>query len=128
MGPKLTVKCPYGEKKGFAVFCKLINKKVSPLKYPCTSDHYQKCPIYRQYAGAKEEKAEVAETRKEAEEAPPRREPVREEAPPPAGGFKKPEEARTCHECIFYSELTKMCLKLKIKVDDPNNPPCKRGA
>ena len=119
------VKCPYGEKKGFAVYCRLAGKKVSPLKYPCTSEHYEKCPIYVKYA------KEVREVREEAprvaeESAPIGERAGREVQRSAQGGFKKPEEARTCHECIFYSELTNMCLKLRIKVDDPNNPPCKR--
>ncbi len=122
--------CPYAERKGLAVYCKLANKKVSPLRYPCFSSHWQKCPIYREMAPKleaekKEERKEVKEERRVEEK--PREAPAGRPALPSAG-FKKPEEARTCHECIFYSELTGMCLKLKIRVKDPNNPPCKSGS
>ncbi len=118
----MVVKCPYGKKKGFAVYCELLGKNVSPLKYPCTSDHYQRCPIYQKHA---EEKATEEERRVETH---PEARPERRPSPPPPtkGAFKRPEEAENCYECIFYSELTKMCLKLKIRVDDPYNPPCKK--
>jgi len=119
----LVVKCPYGEKKGLAVFCKLINEKVSPLKYPCTSDHYEKCPIYQKYA-----KREAAEEKEAPKSAPATAPPPPLQAPRPAVkrvAFKRPEEAENCYECIFYSELTKMCLKLKVRVQDPYHPPCK---
>ncbi len=39
--------------------------------------------------------------------------------------LKFPREARSCEECIYYSELLKYCLKFKIKVEDPKVPPCK---
>ncbi len=117
--------CPYAERRGLAVFCKLANKKVSPLRYPCFSSHWDKCPIYREMAPKIEEERKKEEVKAESTRPPS----TPSETPRSVGkGFKKPEEARTCHECIFYSELTGMCLKLKIRVDDPNNPPCKRGS
>ncbi len=118
--------CPYAERRGLAVFCKLANKKVSPLRYPCFSTHWDKCPIYREMAPKMQQKEEK-EVEAKAERT--RATTAKNEVPRSIGkGFKKPEEAKTCHECIFYSELTGMCLKLKIRVDDPNNPPCKRGS
>ncbi|NPA85587.1 MAG: hypothetical protein GXO07_06260 [Crenarchaeota archaeon] len=122
----MVVKCPYGEKKGFAVFCRLLGQKVSPLKYPCTSDHYEKCPVYQERA----EKREEAPKEVPREPPPPPKKEAKEEAPKPPpqrpATFKRPEEASNCFECIFYSELTRMCLKLKIRVEDPYNPPCKK--
>ena len=119
--------CPYAERRGLAVFCKLANKKVSPLRYPCFSSHWNKCPIYKEMAPKLQHKEEVKEVETKAGEG--RVTNVTGGVPRGIGkGFKKPEEAKTCHECIFYSELTGMCLKLKIRVDDPNNPPCKRGS
>jgi len=122
----LVVKCPYGEKKGLAVFCKLLNEKVSPLKYPCTSDHYEKCPVYQKYAKKEVEGVAQKETPRPAPTPAP---PPSAQTPRPSTtkrvAFKRPEEAENCYECIFYSELTKMCLKLKIRVQDPYHPPCK---
>ncbi len=132
--------CPYAERKGLAVFCKLANKKVSPLRYPCFSSHWQKCPIYREMAPKQEEESKAAEVSTEGassgvdsrvEKRISTSRATATSAPTPRSigkGFKRPEEAKTCYECIFYSELTGMCLKLKIRVDDPNNPPCKRGS
>ena len=42
--------------------------------------------------------------------------------------FKLPKDASTCEECIYYSKLTKMCMKYKVKIDDPKMPKCKPPA
>ncbi len=39
--------------------------------------------------------------------------------------LKPPQEARNCKECIYYSSILKYCLKYKVPVEDPNQPPCK---
>ncbi len=40
--------CPYAERRGFIVYCKLIGRHVNPLTRPCISGDYTKCPDYRQ--------------------------------------------------------------------------------
>ncbi len=123
------VKCPYGEKKGFAVYCKILKKKVSPLKYPCMGD-YTHCPHYREAQSALESKIthepeaveEVLESRLPREE---RRVVVEEHKLPASTNFKPPELATDCRECVYYSSLTGYCMKLRVKVSDPRRPPCK---
>ena len=39
--------------------------------------------------------------------------------------LKTPLEARSCEECIYYSELLRYCLKFRKKVGNPKLPPCK---
>ncbi len=29
-----------------------------------------------------------------------------------------------CSDCVFFSKMTNKCIKLKVKVEDPNEPPC----
>ncbi|OYT29676.1 MAG: hypothetical protein B6U94_07510 [Thermofilum sp. ex4484_79] len=33
---------------------------------------------------------------------------------------------KNCLNCIFYSSITKRCIKLGIEIRDPSNPPCER--
>lgn len=51
------VKCPYGERKGATVFCKLANKTVNILVFPCTSPRYVNCRFYKQAEKKPEERA-----------------------------------------------------------------------
>ncbi len=39
--------CPYAERRGFIVYCKLLRKHVNPLTRPCISGDYTRCPDYR---------------------------------------------------------------------------------
>ena len=53
--------CPYAERKGPAVYCRLIGKKVNPLAFPCLTDKYEKCRYYRRHAAeAKREEKPAA--------------------------------------------------------------------
>ncbi len=125
--------CPFANVKGLLVYCKLLKKHVSPLKYPCLSNYgkcevirrekkcpylkiseekvecefiknlvtyfcfsnYRDCPVYLRYVGLKEVKSIVTN-----------------------------DARKSCLECPFYSKLTGKCAKLKVKVKDPNKPPC----
>ena len=125
----MTVKCPYGEKKGFAVYCKVLRKKVSPLKYPCMAD-YTKCPHYREaVASLKKTESASRPTEVIVEKIVEKRSgtPPSKTAASLPTPFKPPEQARTCEECMFYSALTGYCMKLRVKVGDPRRPPCKSG-
>ncbi len=127
--------CPYAERKGPAVYCRLIGRKVNPLAFPCLTDKYEKCRYYRRHAAEakREEKPSAAQAapRREAIQAPPR--PVA--APSPAPGGRRGEvkgltldgrKPRTCLECIYYGTKTRTCLLLGIPVDNPEDPPCAR--
>jgi len=81
---------------------------VNPLAFPCLTDKYEKCRIYRQ---AREVQAQVRE-----EEAAPRRK--------LKGITKDMRQPRDCTECIFYGVRTGTCLLLKIPIPDPRDPPC----
>ena len=125
--------CPFADVKGLLVYCKLLKKYVSPLKYPCLSNYgkcevirknkrcpflqisenkvsckfiknlvtyfcfsnYKDCPVYIRYVGLRQVRSVTVNGR-----------------------------PKSCLECPFYSKLTNKCVKLKIKVKDPNNPPC----
>jgi hypothetical protein len=85
------VKCPYGEQRGFAVYCRAAGKLVNPLVMPCRSPNYAKCRFYAQ-----------AEERKRREEAPPAQpaasaggggEPQARESPQQAPPETQPPEA-----------------------------------
>ncbi|UXD22875.1 hypothetical protein IPA_09135 [Ignicoccus pacificus DSM 13166] len=124
----MVVKCPYGEKKGFAVYCKILRKKVSPLKYPCMGN-YEHCPHYRE---AQELSARTVKHEPEAVEVVIASKVEKKEeksAPPPPTSptsFKPPEQASNCYECVYYSSLTGYCMRLRVKVEDPYSPPCKK--
>ncbi len=45
--------CPYAERKGFIVYCRLTGKHVNPLTRPCLSGDYTRCPDYREYLARK---------------------------------------------------------------------------
>ena len=122
---RMVVKCPYGEKKGFAVYCKILRKKVSPLKYPCMGN-YEHCPHYREALKTGEE-ATKTEHRRETVEAVVESKVEKTTSPKPLPTeFKPPEQASTCYECVYYSSLTGFCMKLRVKVKNPNDPPCKK--
>lgn len=58
------IRCPYGEKRGAAVYCKASGKVVNPLVMPCGSPNYVKCRFYRE---AKKKEREERATPAEAE-------------------------------------------------------------
>ncbi len=38
--------CPYGERRGRVVFCKIQQKNVNTLVFPCLTKRFEKCKIY----------------------------------------------------------------------------------
>ena len=99
--------CPYLKRGFMTARCTLTGKVVNLKKMPCLKN-YEECPIYRSHVTEKiqkiEEKAE--EKRTEAEEQP-------EEVP-----------GVSCEDCLYYSKITHICIRLKKRVDDPKRPPC----
>ena len=136
--------CPYAEKRGGAVYCKLIGRKVNPLAYPCLSNKYEKCKIYRKHASqAGEERPPQAVTAGRpfpprvgveiAKPAGPERTaaPAMPTATPSRGGTGRTrgltlegKPASNCLECIYYGRNTGICLLLGVEVRDPYDPPC----
>ncbi len=89
-------KCPYAKPSLIGVKCELLGKIVDPRKYKCLTGDYVKCEIYRGAGSSEKEIKRVEKTR-----------------------------GVTCTNCLFYSELTGRCVKLKVKVEDPTKSPCK---
>ncbi|MEB3846835.1 MAG: hypothetical protein GSR74_02530 [Desulfurococcales archaeon] len=131
--------CPYAEKKGPIVYCKLTGKKVNPLAFPCLTNKYTRCKYYRKASEekrveekfkAEERPAAPQEARKPVAHQPPplqptttspHRTPVRRETKGMTIDGRKPSN---CLECIYYGEKTRTCLLLGITVKDPYDPPC----
>jgi len=131
--------CPYAEKKGPVVYCKLIGKKVNPLAFPCLTNRYERCKYYRQRAQAAKPPASESTTppqpsQQAAPQPPPPPATVRAGAPQarPAGQARGETKGLTldgrrpsnCLECIYYGAKTKTCLLLGVTVEDPYDPPC----
>ena len=53
--------CPYAERRGFIVYCKLTKRYVNPLTRPCISGDYTKCPEYQSALASKGEQAKSIE-------------------------------------------------------------------
>ncbi len=104
--------CPFAEKKGAAVYCKILGKRVNPLAYPCLSKKYEKCKIYQEHKKHVEERAKEVKVEEAA--------PISKKA---KGIRLDGSPARNCRECIYYGK-TGVCLLLGIEVEDPDNPPC----
>jgi len=125
--------CPYAEKRGVVVYCKAIGKPVNPLAYPCLTERYRTCRFYLEAearkAAARREARQPAEAAGAGATIPQRPRVV--EAPRQVietrGLTVDGKPARNCLECVFYSDASKLCLLLGVKVEDPNNPPCARG-
>lgn len=78
--------CPYAEEiKGTIAKCRLLNKKVSTMRYPCTGN-YKRCPVYirmgGEAAGAPPVEREAPPLQVESVEAPAKPPEARAEAPP----------------------------------------------
>ncbi|MCE4619628.1 MAG: hypothetical protein F7C33_01245 [Desulfurococcales archaeon] len=133
--------CPYAEKKGPIVYCKLTGKKVNPLAFPCLTNKYTKCKYYRK--ASEEKQAEKKVEKEEKQPAPPETQipaPLRPAPSPQPSTSTKPAEApvraetkgmtldgrrpSNCLECIYYGAKTHTCLLLGITVKDPYDPPC----
>ncbi len=118
--------CPFLKRGLLTARCMLTGKIVNLKKAPCLKN-YKECPEYKKYieeerkkrghaaedehVNEEKEKAveEVIETHEEETE-------VHEEVEVPPGV--------SCKECVYYSELTGYCVKVKQKVKDPERPPC----
>ncbi|MEB3764612.1 MAG: hypothetical protein GSR77_00370 [Desulfurococcales archaeon] len=110
--------CPYAERQGAAVYCKLLKKRVNPLAYPCLSKKYEKCKVYQ-------------ERGKQAQETERQEQPIqaivqaqRPEQARRTGIRLDGSPARHCRECIYYGR-TGVCLLLGVEIKDPNRPPCR---
>ena len=138
--------CPYAEKKGPIVICKVIGKKVNPLAFPCLTNKYQKCKYYKEAQAKKEKPVEKPTAKTVIREVKP--EPLKTEVrvtrekagttPPPTTSREGSVEVkgevkgitldgrkpRNCLECIYYGSKTKTCLLLGITIEDPYDPPC----
>ncbi len=53
--------CPYAERRGFIVYCKLTKRFVNPLTRPCISGDYTRCPEYQKALSTKGEQAKPVE-------------------------------------------------------------------
>ncbi len=102
--------CPYAKKRGPVVYCEIQKKRVSPLKYPCLTDKWHECEVIKKVKRAEEGIQEVEVQMKESDEKP---------------EIQSQLEKFTCLQCPFYSKLTGKCVKYKIKVENPEEPPCR---
>ncbi|MEB3788327.1 MAG: hypothetical protein GSR72_00345 [Desulfurococcales archaeon] len=110
--------CPYAERQGAAVYCKVLRKRVNPLAYPCLSKKYEKCKVYQE----KEKYLQETEPREQAEQVTVQAQRPRQERR--IGIRLDGSPARHCRECIYYGR-TGVCLLLGVEIKDPNNPPCR---
>ncbi len=116
--------CPYAERKGTLVVCKVRGTPVNPLAYPCLGEKYANCPIY-----AKAERETAIEEAKEAKPAAPVT-PAPTTAPSPPtrrgslGMTRAGEKPGECGECVFYSKSRRWCFILGTSVNNPALPPC----
>ncbi len=140
--------CPYAEKKGPIVICKVTGKKVNPLAFPCLTNRYTRCKYYRE-AESKKAKPEVKprapieqpsiappasvpSIKREETRASRTIEPVKETVHVKGRGEVKGltldgRKPRNCLECIYYGSKTKTCLLLGVTIKDPYDPPCAKG-
>ncbi len=111
--------CPYLEITRKGAICKVTNKTVEK-PWECIKGKYVECPIYKRASEEVKETEEAEEERVEltTDEKGEEVVVIRNES-----GSEKVEKI-TCEECIFYSSVTGRCVKLKVKVEDPSNPPC----
>lgn len=109
--------CPYAERKGALVYCRLAKKKVNPLAYPCLGNKYKKCKIYKKYAG--KEEVSTPPPPPEAEQVPQ----TPQTAPPPrVEAEAKPSEAPPIPEPVPTTklEIPKIEVEIpKIEVSQP---------
>ena len=110
--------CPYLKRGLLTARCVLTGKTVNLRKYPCLKN-YEECPIYKKYI-----KKDVIEEEHEKLEKKVERK-LEEEVKLVEEKDEEEVAGVSCEECLFYSSLTKLCIKLKEKVEDPKRPPCK---
>lgn len=115
--------CPYAERKGTLVVCKVRGAPVNPLAYPCLGEKYPNCPIFARAA----KEAPAAEAR-EAKPIATAGEAAAMPAPVSRRGLlgltqsgDKPSE---CGQCVFYSKTRRWCFILGATVGNPATPPC----
>ena len=127
--------CPYAERRGALVYCKVSGKTVNPIAYPCLGTKYDACPYYRQAR----QKAEAEEAKPAAK---PEAKPAAREARPPTARAARPRRASvgirgltrlgglpdSCLECIFYAKGKAWCLILGSRVENAEEPPCSKAA
>lgn len=115
--------CPYAERKGTLVVCKIRGAPVNPLAYPCLGEKYPNCPIYARWAKeapaleAKETKPVAATGETAVAPAPPSRRGA-------LGLTRAGEKPGKCGECVFYSKTRRWCFVLGTTISNPTVPPC----
>ncbi len=126
--------CPFAIVKGLLVYCKLLKKYVSPLKHPCLFN-YERCEVIREkrkcpYLEISEEKVGCKFIGglvtyfcfSNFKDCPVYLRHVSLKQTKTVAVSSKPP--KSCTKCPFYSKLTNKCVKLKVRIKDPNNPPC----
>ncbi len=134
------MKCPYAVLKGFIgkrVYCSIVGKIVDHKRMGCLTDKYKQCPYYLKTVmdKIKEEKEEnreevIAPEDHEVAEEKDVLEKMVNESVRKARSYADPRRGiypDSCYDCLYFSPTTRLCLYLRIKVDDPDNPPCKRS-
>ncbi len=104
--------CPYAKKRGPVVYCELLKKRVSPLRYPCLTERWHNCEAVKTKKEVKKDESirEVEVEMKESDEKP---------------EIQNQLERPTCFQCPFFSRLTGICVKYRIRIENPEEPPCK---
>ena len=114
--------------------CGVTGKVVNLRKAPCMKD-YESCPIFRKAKGLEKSKTPTAIN--ENSERLPKEGFTRAEVNINAKGEARGEVKKagsevevpsnvTCEKCLYYSGITGLCVKMKVKVEDPSRPPCGR--
>lgn len=124
--------CPYAERRGTLVICRVRGTPVNPLAYPCLGEKYHACPIYREAQSKKggeagRVKAEAVVERVGAEARRPAEAAGRTSGAYTLGLTSAGGRPASCDECVFYSKRRSWCFLLGVKVSDPSKPPCSRA-
>ncbi|UXD22364.1 hypothetical protein IPA_03915 [Ignicoccus pacificus DSM 13166] len=106
---------------------------VNYKKQGCLTNKFVECPYYKQAIEEEKKKEEeriiapdaheVLEGEKDILEKTVNesvKEALKKYADPKRGIYPD-----TCYDCLYFSPTTGLCLYMRIKVKDPNNPPCK---
>jgi len=135
--------CPFAELRGFLsrrVYCKIQSKFVNHKKYGCLDEGYTRCPFYVDYITQSKSSSDQKADEKGEKFIAPDINDVKEEKDimekmindnikkiSTYGDPKKGIYPDTCYDCLYFSPTTRLCVLLRIKVKDPEKPPCKQG-
>ncbi len=107
--------CPHLKITREGAFCEITNKRLE-RPWECIRGKYVECPIYKRANEEKEEEEERVEL--VVDEKGRKTVIIREKK-------SRDEQAQvSCRDCLFYSSVTGKCVKLKVKVENPDEPPC----